>query len=76
MGSRADFFPVTTGGSSSTYTCDNLLINTGAELHLLLSGGAAYRGSSCGLGYLDASAWLSFSYAMIGGRLFFLSVGA
>jgi len=76
MGSRADFFPVTTGGSSSTYTCDSLWVNTSAELRLLVSGGRAVYGSSCGLGCLDAYRGLSYSHAVIGGRLFFLSVGA
>lgn len=66
----ADFMPINTGGSSSSYLFDySWLQNT--DWRVLYSGGSAHYGASCGLFAFYANSGSSIAAARIGGRLYF-----
>ena len=67
---NADFIPLTTGGSGSSYLCDySWANNTGWRV--LYSGGSAHHGAACGLFYFGVDDDSSSAYAHFGGRLYY-----
>jgi hypothetical protein len=67
LGEYFDLFPSVLGGDSSSYWCDYSWANTTGQL--LVWGGSAYYGSSCGLACSSSSFVWSFSYSNCGARL-------
>lgn len=67
---NADFIPLTTGGSGSSYLFDySWANNTGWRV--LGSGGSALHGARCGLFYFDVHYGSSNALANVGGRLYY-----
>lgn len=67
LGEYFDLIATTLGGGSNSYWCDYEYANNTGQL--LLWGGAAYYGSSCGLGCVHSLNAFSSSYADFGSRL-------
>ena len=68
-GEHFDIFPSAVGGGSSSYWCDYTWTSTTGQL--LLWGGFAYVGASCGLVSSDSSAAWAGAWASSGSRLAF-----
>lgn len=69
LGEYWDMIPQAVGGSTSTYYCDGYWAATGGEL--LLVGGVAVSGASCGVSSASSNDGFSISWAGIGSRLAF-----
>lgn len=67
LGQHFDIFASATGGGGDSYWCDYQYANNTGQLVLL--GGDANRGASCGLGYVYSYRAFSFSNAGYGSRL-------
>ncbi|WP_285829080.1 hypothetical protein [Bacteroides acidifaciens] len=67
LGEHFDIFPKKIGGNSTSYWADYSWANTTGQL--VLWGGGAYRGASCGLASADSDSAWSHSYAYLGSRL-------
>jgi hypothetical protein len=67
-----DFFAESTGGSETTYWCDNNYDNTNTDEHSLQVGGRSGDGGSAGLFYLLSSNAVALSRAHFGSRLTYL----
>ena len=68
-GEHFDIFPSAVGGGSSSYWCDYTLASTNGQL--LLWGGDAYHGASCGLVYSHSTYAWTKEWASVGSRLAF-----
>lgn len=77
FGDKGYILPKTcTGGSSSTYFCDNHSVNvknTAVEVRGVLFGGAAYNGSSAGFAFASSNYAPSNSNPSVGSRLCFFA---
>ena len=69
---NCDFFPMTVGGSDTTYWCDYTYDNADTTQHCLLLGGRSVDGGSAGLFNLDMAGGVGNSSASVGSRLTYL----
>lgn len=74
-GEYGDIMPLQTGGSSTTYFCDNFYTNipsSGEALRGVFFGGSAHYGASAGLACASTSLAPSYTLTAIGSRLCFI----
>lgn len=67
LGEHFDIFPKKIGGNSTSYWADYSWANTTGQL--VLWGGVANAGASCGLASAHSSVAWSYSIAFVGSRL-------
>lgn len=69
---NCDFFPMTVGGSNTTYWCDYAYDSTDTSEHCLLLGGHSDYGGGAGLFRFNLDDGVGFSYVSVGSRLTYL----
>jgi len=63
------FFPITVGGSSTTYMCDYFYMDGAAGSHVMTHGGPLYHGNFLGAGYITMGGSLTAMMLSQGGRI-------
>jgi len=63
------FLPITSGGSSITYMCDYLYIDSATGTSIVHRGGVASTGSNNGIGFMGVSNGLQLAHRHVGGRI-------
>lgn len=68
LNTNGDIIPLSVGGSSSTYHCDQYWVDYNDTPETLLVGGGAFNGSNAGLGHFDCAYAVGTGYPRIGFR--------
>lgn len=69
---NCDFFPMTVGGSATSYWCDYTYDDTDTSEHCLLIGGISVNGANAGPFYFTLHCRVDHSYVNAGSRLTYL----
>ena len=74
FGEEGEFSPSARGGSSTTYWCDYWYTSvTSTSLRTLLLGGSCHNGANSGFGCCNSHNGVSYSNALVSGRLCYLT---